>query len=110
MSGAGSATGDRPRRRVPLWTIALILAAVALPFVYSATADDGAFFGWVLVGSPALGGIGAVVAWRSRGLRAPSRSRWAVVSVLTGLSTVPMAYVVATLVEAVEWIVNGPPS
>ncbi|WP_209560582.1 hypothetical protein [Frigoribacterium sp. PvP032] len=95
---------------MPLWTIALMLAAVALPFVYSATADDGAFFGWVLVGSPALGAIGAVVAWRSRGLRAPSRSRWAVVSVLTGLLTVPMAYVVATLVEAVEWTVNGPPS
>ena len=110
MSGAGSATGDPPRRRVPLWTIALMLAAVALPFVYSAAAGDGAFFGWVLVGSPALGAIGAVVAWRSRGLRATSRSRWAAASVLAGLSTVPVVYVVATLVEAVQWTVNGPPS
>lgn len=110
MSGAGSATDDRPRRRVPLWTVALMLAAVALPFVYSATATDGAFFGWVLVGSPALGAVGAVVAWRSRGLQASSRSRWAVASVLTGLLTVPVVYVVATLVEAVEWTVNSPPS
>ena len=81
---------DRPRRRLPLGTIALMLAAGALPFVYSATAGDGALMGWVLVGSPALGAIGAVVAWRSRGLRATSRSRWAVASVLTGLSTVPL--------------------
>lgn len=88
----------------------LMTAAVALPFVYSATAGDGALMGWVLVGSPALGAIGAVIARRTRGLRPRSRSRWAAASVLTGLLTVPVVYVVATLVEAVEWTVNGPPS
>ena len=86
-----------------------MIAAVAFPFVYSATAGDEASFGWMLIGLPALGATGAIIAWRARVLRERSRRGWAAASFLTGLFTVPVVYITTTLIEAIDWTINGPP-
>lgn len=109
MDESGPTTGDSPARRIPLLTTALIIAAVAFPFVYSATARDQASFGWVLIGPPALGATGAIIAWHFRTLKQKSRRGWAAASLLTGLFTVPVVYIAATVIEAIDWTINGPP-
>lgn len=109
MDESGPTTGDHTARRIPLLTIALMIAAVVFPFVYSATAGDHASFGWLLIGPPALGATGAAIARRARGLKKRSRRGWAVASLFTGLLTVPVVYITATLIEAVDWTINGPP-
>jgi len=106
---SGPATGDSPARRIPLLTIALMIAAFAFPFVYSTTAGDQASFGWMLIGPPALGAAGAIIAWRARPLGRRSRRGWAAASLLTGLFTVPVVYITATFIEAIDWTINGPP-
>jgi uncharacterized membrane protein len=106
---SGPTTGDSPARRIPVLTIALIIAAVAFPFVYSATAGDQASFGWMLIGPPTFGATGAVIAWRARAFKERSRRGWAAASLLTGLFTVPVVYITATLIEAIDWTINGPP-
>jgi hypothetical protein len=106
---SGATDSDRPSRRFVLLMIALMTAAVAFPFVYSAIAGDRASSGWMLVGPPALGATGAVIAWRAPARTRNSRSGWMAASIIIGLSMVPVVYIAATLIEAIDWTVNGPP-
>lgn len=110
MDESGATNSGQPSRRFVLLMIALMTAAVAFPFIYLAIAGDQASFGWMLVGPPALGATGAVIAWRAPALTKNRRSGWMAASIIIGLSTVPVVYIAATLIEAIDWTVNGPPS
>lgn len=108
MVETGGRSG-RARRRLPIVTLvclgATLGALVALGFL------GGSVPAGLLLGAPpALGLLGSVAALLDRRLDREDRSDWAIGSALSGFVGVVALYVVVTLVEAVDWTVNGPPA
>jgi 4-hydroxybenzoate polyprenyltransferase len=99
----------RARRRLPIVTLvclgATLGALVALGFLAQSVPA-----GLLLGAPPALGLLGSVAALLDRRLDREDRRDWAIGSALSGFVGVVALYVVVTLVEAVDWTVNGPPA
>jgi hypothetical protein len=97
------------RRRLPLVTLvclgATLGALVALGFLGGSVPA-----GLLIAAPPALGLLGSVAALLDRRLDREDRRDWAIGSALSGFVGVVALYIVATLVEAIDWTVNGPPA
>jgi peptidoglycan/LPS O-acetylase OafA/YrhL len=91
-------------------TVIFMVLAVISVFIPSMVAgNDRDYSGWELLAPLTFGSIGAVLALLHRSLDKGARASWAAASFFTGFFTVPMAYIVATVVEAIDWTINGPP-
>ena len=101
--------GGRARRRLPIVTLvrlgATFGALVALGFLAQSVPAE-----LLIAAPPALGLLGSVAALLDRRLDREDRRDWAIGSALSGFVGVVALYIVATLVEAVDWTVNGPPA
>jgi hypothetical protein len=106
-----SDTQDDPGRhhRIPIIT-ALCLATALCLLLLIAFVPSSNPNGALIWGPPALGLLGCITALLDRRLESRNRGRWATWSALGGFLGVAVLLIIATLIEAIDWTVNGPPS
>jgi len=108
MSDLNAQSDPRRHRRIPIITAMCLATALCLllliAFVPSSNPN-----GALIWGPPALGLLGCIAALLDRRLESRNRRTWATWSALSGFLGVVALLIIATLIEAVDWTVNGPP-
>jgi hypothetical protein len=110
VTDLNTAGAKRSRRRFPVVTAVSMVVAVIFPFVPSMIAgDDYIPMGLEIMGPPVIGIIGAVLSLLHRSLEKDTRWGWAAVSASTGFVALPVLWMIGSVIEAIDWTVNGPP-
>lgn len=108
MPDSDTQDDPRPHHRIPVITASCLTTALCLllliAFVPSSNPN-----GALIWGPPALGLLGCIAALLDRRLESRNRRKWATWSALSGLLGVAVLLIIATLIEAIDWTVNGPP-
>jgi hypothetical protein len=99
---------SKQRRHIPVVTVMCLGIALGLLILMSIVRLPGAG-GLYFCLPPALALLGCVAALLDRRLASDDKRTWAIGSALAGFAGVIALLVIATLVEAIDWTINGPP-